>query len=159
MCGDAQQESQDLNLFLAGSKGESPSISLQKTEAEGDVCEKGSWKKPQPKLRDGARVQGVKGAGPEAPKGCRRVRDAPKNSFGVSVGEICFKIEQKKPNHLTFISECLERFSDDHQKLKEYQSQQKKGINHEIKMKSFKATQILGIQLSRKKISQNTGWK
>lgn len=28
MCGDAQQESQDLNLFLAGAKGESPSIPL-----------------------------------------------------------------------------------------------------------------------------------
>lgn len=38
-------------------------------------------------LRDDAQVQGVSGVRPEAPKGCRRIRDALKNPFGVPVGE------------------------------------------------------------------------
>lgn len=72
------------------------------------------------------------------------------------------RLSRKKTNHhLDFyqeLKESLERFSDDYQKLKEYQSSQKQGINHEIKMKSFKTTQIFVIRLS-KKISQTTGWK
>lgn len=37
-------------------------------------------------LRDDAQVQGVNGAGPEAPKCCRRIKDEPKNPFGDPVG-------------------------------------------------------------------------
>lgn len=81
MCGDAEQESQGLNLFLDGSKGESLSISFQKTEAKRMFTKIAAGKSNSKGLL------GVNGAGAEAPKGCRRIRDVPTNPFGVPVGE------------------------------------------------------------------------